>query len=234
MTSLVLKKRKFNEPVTQFSEMMKPKMTISANGKLQKSYDTYFKNLAIMFPTLTRQEIHEEYQNSNDDFLLTIERLKTKQAMTPKFQNNWNKNQHQEQLQIQREWTQNSEQNNKQAFVFSNSQGGKKWEQSILTTLNRLVTCSNQNEAVSVLEEFGMGVEKEGLVELDKREAENIIIKKAFKTQRKIMAEIIAKETQDKLKIEGLERQVSMLIMTIRQQELEKRRQEHHFNDDVY
>ena len=197
MTAIVIKKRKFNEPEEDFYETPRSKITLSVDGKTQKSFENYFRKLEIMFPNIPKQEIRQEFSNSQQDFLLTMERLKSKQALFDTLS----------QASLQGSSNDSIEKKNP-------------LQSSVETVIQKLLVCSGQNEAYKVLMDFGQFMHQESKSELGKLEAENYIVKKAFKAQNKIVAELVAKEQSQRSKIECLEKQVQLLSIKVRDQEL--------------
>ena len=197
MTSIVLKKRKFNEPDVAFADHPRSKVTLCHDGKTQKSFENYFRKLEIMFPGIPKAEIREEFRNSREDYLLTMERLKSRQTLCDTL--------------------------SQASLRVSQCEPAVKppaWQSCVDSAIQKLLVCSEQSEAAKVMFEFGQVVHQESTKDFGKLEAENYIVKKAFKAQSKLMSELVAKEQSQRSRAECLEKQVQLLTLKVRDQEL--------------
>ena len=79
MTTLLVKKRKFTDINDSNFAYSSPKFFLDNTGLVKKNFAEYFKNLNIMFPIFSLNEIEMEFINSKEDLLLTIDCLKNKQ-----------------------------------------------------------------------------------------------------------------------------------------------------------
>ena len=211
MSSLLLKKRKFTDLSEQPHGFPTPKLYLTSEGKAQKNYSVYFENFQLMFPDFPRHEIESEFQNANQDPLLTIERLKAKHDICQKLrQTSLNNSISEMPLLTQRR------------------------DQPFDETIRQLAKCQNEDSARFVLQELVAQIEHQNQRDRQKLEAENEVVKKAFKAQTKILVDFERKNKALSEEGEKAKRQNDYLLAKLRDADLASRNRFLSANNDVY
>ena len=211
MASVVLKKRKFTDIVHSQNEISAPKMFLTPEGNFRRNNNSYFNELENMFPTFTKHEIEKVFNESNQDAILAMDKLKEKRRLRESLKS-----------------LQNSENRSENPALSNEAMS------MITAVVDELPSCQSPAEAQSLLGNMFLYFKKQGIEEFKKMEADNQIMKRAFQVQQ----EIIVKQ---KMTIEGgekqvmdLQKKVNFLETLLRKKDLENRNSYLRFNTDIY